>query len=290
MKRHPLLPYLAAVLAILAGCGLMYRPGDPDVEANLFTVQGAVNDAPASTAGEIAAGATAAAPAERIRPQRVVVLGDSTGEFLGRLMANYADFDVDVRALRRCPLRPGEHTGKMYPSDPDGQWQITDQGATYPGESCGWRNYIDKIDFSFADVYLFAGPMMQVDFDDGNILTNGDVMLAEMRSLIRELYARGVSKVIVVSQPASKAAYGQEMFWLQPERVEAWNALLRSAATPVPSEETGACLLDYASWAATQPDPREDGSHMSGEEGQKHAGWMLQTVRDRVYCNQERDS
>jgi hypothetical protein len=279
MKRRPFLPYLASLLAVVAGCGLMYRPGGPDVEANLFTVQGAVNDAPASTAGEVVAGATAAAPAERIRPQRVVVLGDSTGEFLGRLMANYAEYEVDVRALRRCPLRPDEHTGQMRPNDPDGQWQITDNGATYPGASCGWSKWIADVDFSFADVYVFAGPMMLTDMDDGNVFTAAPLFTAELRRLIEVLYSRGVSRVVLLTPQSSTAQYGHaDMFWLDPARNAAWTQILRDAATAIPGETAGACLLDYAAWANTQPEAREDGAHLSGEEGQRHAAWVLSTV------------
>ena len=279
MKRHRVLPYIASLLAVLAGCGLMYRPGDPEVEANLFTVQGAVNDAPTSTVAAIDGSATAAAPAQRIRLQRVVVLGDSTGEFIGRLMANYADYSVDVRALRRCPLRPDEHSGRMAPSMEVADWSHTDVGATYDGASCGWRNWIADVDFAFADVYVFAGPMMLTDMDDGNVLDSAPLFTAELRELIESLYSRGVSRVVLVAPQVSKAEYGHsDMFWLDPARNAAWTQVLRDAATPVPSETTGACFLDYASWANTQPEAREDGAHLSGAEGQRHAEWVLSSV------------
>jgi hypothetical protein len=281
-QKHPVLAVFVAVLVAVGGFLVVASGGrTPErAETNLWTHQGPVQS---PTPAVVNDPANPLKPATRLTPpQPVVVLGDSTGEFLGRSMATYNGFNVDVRALRRCPLRPGTHNGRMYPGAPDGDWGRTDEGATYADESCGWRDYIDKINLSWAWVYIFAGPMMLTDMDDGNVLTNPETITAEMRDLVEALYARGTSRVILVTPPLSKAAYGHDdMYWLDPERNDAWTAILRDVAAGVPGEHATTCLLEYAEWAAGQPDPRDDGAHMGGPEGQRHAGWLLGSIQER---------
>ena len=261
-NSHANLLAVAAVVGAFATMAIL----DPktEVKANLFTVRGPVVTI-------LQEPAKASAVAVRQTP-RVIVMGDSTGEFFGRAAALVPGYLVDVWAMRRCPLRPDFHRGRFSPGSEETGFLLVDEGSPHVGTNCAWKDYVGPwMNFDGAYVVVFTGPMSLIDFDDGNVLTNANVFLAEMDALASIVTAQG-GTIAFVGTPASKATYGmQDAFWVRQDRVDAFNSILRSTADAF----LDACFIDYATWSADQPDPRQDGAHMAGAEATRHAEWIL---------------
>ena len=128
-------------------------------------------------------------------------------------------------------------------------------------------------DLQGATVILYAAPMMEVEFDDGNILDRNFQL-----KIIREMsewytYLDGAKQVILVQEPRSRAhEAGGGRYWLDEERHRAWNRVLSVVAAVHP---VGTCLVDYEAYHATQPENRPDGSHMEGQGAVDAARWII---------------
>lgn len=219
--------------------------------------------------------ATAASPTERT--QDIVVMGDSTGEFVGRAMIGL-DVNVTNLALRRCPLRPEAHVGGIRAGAEGEFFDTTDDTSTLPNESCAWNDILAKYGGAVegATVVIYAGPMMMADYDDGHLPDVGFqlTLVREMRSLVDRLDELGAAKVVIVEAPPSLNQGGvpsDPPFWLLPERQGAWVGVLQVVRETNPST----CYVDYASFFLTQPDNRPDGAHMEGPGATAAAQWIL---------------
>ena len=207
----------------------------------------------------------------------IVVLGDSTGEFLGKALAKQPGVLVTNLARRGCPLLDHDDLDvQLNPSSEFASWREMN------GEhhDCNWSTYVDSV--PAADVILVVvGPTMLVNYSiDGEpsdvTQPAASKVFADSLSRLSETLATRSQRLVFVTSPESAFVAGSAdlgWFWGDRSRADAWNAIERQVAA-----DHGAEVIEYHEWFDTQPDRhtfRPDGAHLEGRGADLSAAWIL---------------
>jgi peptidoglycan/LPS O-acetylase OafA/YrhL len=226
-----------------------------------------------------AASVAATSSTSPARRPRVLVVGDSTGEFLGDALSRRPEIDVTNAARRGCPLLDVDDIPVQLRRSTEFKSWPAQTGETH---DCNWGHYLPDMPGGFDLAVVVAGPTMTPTYRlaPGHDVHVGDPeadawLSASLTRLAGELQ-RHASSVVWLTAPASEATYGvgttDDWYWTSRERTDAWNALQRAVAA-----QTGGTVIEFANWFYEQPDHdsyRPDGSHLEGQGADLSAAYM----------------
>jgi hypothetical protein len=238
--------------------------------------------APTSSAASSTAPTTTSTTAAP-RPPRVLVVGDSTGEFFGDALARRPEIDVTNAARRGCPLLDGDDVPVQLRRATDFKPWPEQTGETH---DCNWAHYLPDEPGGFDVAVIVAGPTMTPTYrlGPGHDVHVGDPqadawMSASLTRLVAELQKHAAA-VVWLTAPASEATYGvgtrDDWYWTSSSRTDAWNSLQRTIAA-----QTGGSVIEFAQWFYAQPDHdsyRPDGSHLEGAGADLSAAYVTSAL------------
>jgi peptidoglycan/LPS O-acetylase OafA/YrhL len=294
-RLRPLLavtPVVALSGLVLVGCGLQGAglspptaglPPLPDTATptprSPTTASSAV--APTAQSSSVAATpATTGAPP----PMSVLVVGDSTGEFLGDALARRPELRVTNASRRGCPLLDVDDVPVQLRRSGDFEPWTQQTGEN---TDCNWTHYLPEVPTGFDVAVVVAGPTMTPTYRlaPGDEVHVGEPeadswMGASLTRLAAEL-ARHASRTVWLTAPPSEATYGvgakDDWYWTSPERADAWNSLQETVAG-----QTGGGVVDFARWFSEQPDRdtyRPDGAHLEGRGADLAAAFVTSNLQ-----------
>jgi peptidoglycan/LPS O-acetylase OafA/YrhL len=213
------------------------------------------------------------------RRPRVLVVGDSTGEFVGDALSRRPEIDVTNAARRGCPLLDVDDVPVQLRRSAEFEPWPAQTGETH---DCNWAHYMPDLPAGFDFAVIVAGPTMTPTYrlSPGQDVHVGDPaadawLSASLSRLAAELQ-RHATSVVWLTAPASEATYGvgtsEDWYWTSRARTDAWNALQRAVAA-----QTGGTVIDFAKWFYEQPDHdtyRPDGSHLEGQGADLAAAYV----------------
>jgi peptidoglycan/LPS O-acetylase OafA/YrhL len=290
---------------VLVGCTLPNGRSGPAVSSTLPPLPAASRVAPAS--GPAVTTTTTAMPASSSSPSippaaevagtssttatyrpRVLVVGDSTGEFMGDALGARPEIDVTNAARRGCPL--------LDVNDIPVQLRRSTEFKPWPAQTgekhdCNWAHYMPDVPAGFDFAVIVAGPTMTPTYRlaPGQEVHVGDPAAdawlgASLTRLVAELQ-RHAARVIWLTAPASEATYGvgttDDWYWTSRERTDAWNTDQRAVAA-----QTGGTVIEFARWFYEQPDHdsyRPDGSHLEGQGADLAAAYVTMQLQTHAH-------
>ena len=227
-----------------------------------------------------------AAPAAPAAPVRVLVLGDSTGDFLAAALASVPGLDVVDAARRGCPILDDDNL----------RVQLTRSGEfrhwvdfTNVGYACDWRTYVPSLPTDFDIVLVVAGPTMTPTYRAGDgkgpdlrvDQPVGAAWFADALARLGDTIASHGRTTVWLTAPASQTTHGgsrDDWHWTSTTRTAAWNDLLSAQAA-----RGAAALVDFASWFNAEPDHdsfRPDGSHLEGHGAEVAAAYVASQLKE----------
>ena len=254
----------ATVLALLAGSPATPAPRNAAAAPPLATVA-----APQGTVATPSGGAVTARPGRRPGPPRVMVIGDSVSWTLGAYWPGDPRFELDNQGVQGCgiavlpDIRYGGdlHTNLPYCMT----WQYR------------WSSSVTKSEPDVVVVLLDRWELMDRRLD-GRWTHVGepdyDAYLAgQLRTAIDLAAARGARVALLTAPYTRRLERPDGGLWPEdtPERVDAWNRLLRATAADHPSHPVVldlnrvVCPDGKFTWQVAGVRVRSDGLHLTPE-------------------------
>jgi peptidoglycan/LPS O-acetylase OafA/YrhL len=233
---------------------------------------------PAVAGSAGSAGGSAGGPAGGLS---ILVVGDSTGDFIGRALAERPGVTVTNISRHGCPMFLDDSVVTQL--KPDGAFR-TWKGHNEGAYDCDWKHFIDEAKSPFDVVLLAFGPTMLPTYRVGDAAT--DVTQPEGRRFITDLVLAAQAILVPkaprivwltapVSQPPPSAP--STLYWTDPTRADAWNDVEREVAA-----RTGGEVIDFSTWLLAQPDHetfRPDGTHLGGPGAVPVSTWILDQLQ-----------
>ena len=286
--RFAIGPVAVVSSLVLVGCSLPNGRAGPPVSTTLPPLPAPSRVVTASgPAATTSTPPTTTSTTATHRP-RVLVVGDSTGEFLGDALGRRPEIDVTNAARRGCPLLDVDDIPVQLRRATDFEpWP----GQTGETHDCNWAHYVPDLPAGFDFAVIVAGPTMTPTYRlaPGQEVHVGEPaadawLSASLTRLAAELQ-RHAANVVWLTAPASEATYGvgtsDDWYWTSRDRTDAWNAVQRAVAA-----QTDGTVIEFAKWFYEQPDHdnyRPDGSHLEGEGADLAAAYVTMELLNHAH-------
>jgi len=235
-----------------------------------------------------AASAPLPAPLPAIEPLRVLVLGDSTGDFLAAALATVPGLEVVDAARRGCPILDDDNLRVQLTKGGEYRHWVDFTNVDY---ACDWRTYLPALPTDFDVVLVVAGPTMTPTYRAPNgkgpdlrvDQPAGAAWFADAVARFGEAVASHGRTTVWLTAPSSQTIHGgsrADWYWTSTTRTAAWNELLSAQAA-----RSAAVLVDFASWFNAEPDHdsfRPDGSHLEGHGAEVAAAYVADQLNELV--------
>jgi hypothetical protein len=251
-----------------------------------LTSASAIRSANGSAAGSSAAPAASGTSAadgsvDAAAHLSILVIGDSTGDFIGRALAERPDVTVTNISRHGCPMFLDDSIiAQLKPDGPFRTWKGHNEGLY----DCDWPHFIGEVTPPFDVVVIAFGPTMLPTYRVGGSAT--DVTKPEWRRFITDLVLatqallnKHAPRIVWLTSPVSQPppSAPTTLYWTDPARADAWNEVERDVAA-----RTGGEVIDFASWLLAQPDHesfRPDGTHLGTAGSLPASTWILDQLR-----------
>ena len=233
-----------------------------------------------------AAPAESATPAAPAAPVRVLVLGDSTGDFLAAALAAVPELDVVDAARRGCPILDDDNLRVQLTRSGEFRHWVDFTNVDY---ACDWRTYLPSLPTDFDIVLVVAGPTMTPTYRAGDgkgpdlrvDQPGGAAWLGDALARFGDAIASHGRTTVWLTAPSSQTTHGgsrDDWHWTSTTRTAAWNEVLGAQAA-----RSAAVLVDFASWFNAEPDHdsfRPDGSHLEGHGAEVAAAYVASQLKE----------